>query len=95
MRDIDMIDLADKVANYKAGNITSYLKNWRDYTSDQNILDIARNSDDESKVKMILNESNPGENLDVPDPYYGGDDGFEKVFQLIDAACDEIAKKLT
>ena len=28
---------------------------------------------------------------DVPDPYYGGDQGFESVYQMIDqAACDWI-----
>jgi protein-tyrosine phosphatase len=25
--------------------------------------------------------------LDVPDPYYGGDDGFGRVFDIVDAAC--------
>ena len=25
--------------------------------------------------------------LDVPDPYYGGDDGFERVLDFVDAAC--------
>ena len=25
--------------------------------------------------------------LDVPDPYYGGDDGFEDVLDLVEAAC--------
>ncbi len=25
--------------------------------------------------------------LDVPDPYYGGDDGFVKVYEMLDAAC--------
>ena len=32
---------------------------------------------------------------EVPDPYYGGADGFEKVYQMIDRACEAIAKKLT
>ena len=31
---------------------------------------------------------------EVPDPYYGGDDGFENVYQMIDSACEVIAKKL-
>ncbi|QOI99559.1 MAG: low molecular weight phosphotyrosine protein phosphatase [Phycisphaeraceae bacterium] len=26
--------------------------------------------------------------LEVPDPYYGGDDGFERVYAMIDTACD-------
>ena len=25
--------------------------------------------------------------LDVPDPYYGGPDGFEEVLDLVEAAC--------
>ena len=30
----------------------------------------------------------------IPDPYYGGDDGFEKVLDLIEAASDNILAKL-
>ncbi len=45
------------------------------------------------KVKMILNEVNPGSNKSVPDPYYTTD-GFEEVFQLLDEACEKIALKL-
>jgi protein-tyrosine phosphatase len=32
-------------------------------------------------------ESAGGADLDVPDPYYGGDDGFEQVLDLVEAAC--------
>jgi len=42
------------------------------------------------KIKMILNESNPGKNQSVPDPYYGGEDGFENVYQMLDLACEKI-----
>lgn len=45
---------------------------------------------EEVKVKMILNESHPGKNMSVPDPYYGGKDGFENVYQMLDLACDKI-----
>ncbi|AYM85723.1 low molecular weight protein-tyrosine-phosphatase [Pseudoalteromonas agarivorans] len=30
----------------------------------------------------------------IPDPYYGGDDGFENVLDLIEAASDKILAKL-
>jgi len=30
----------------------------------------------------------------VPDPYYGGEQGFENVFKMIDEACSIIADKL-
>jgi len=53
----------------------------------------ARHAQDMEKVDYILNEVYPHENRFVPDPYYGGQDGFEKVFQLLDRACDEIMKK--
>ncbi|TMM28623.1 low molecular weight phosphotyrosine protein phosphatase [Polaribacter aestuariivivens] len=59
-----------------------------------NIISLARNKKDEQKVKMILNESHPTENLSVPDPYYGGNQGFENVFKMLDEACEIIAKRI-
>ena len=32
---------------------------------------------------------------DVPDPYYGGDAGFERVIEMIEAACPRLFKHLT
>jgi protein-tyrosine phosphatase len=32
--------------------------------------------------------------LDVPDPYYGGPDGFEHVLDLVEAACDGLLSTL-
>lgn len=46
------------------------------------------------KVQLILDEIFPGENVDVPDPYYGGDFGFENVYQMLDEACTSIASRL-
>jgi len=64
-----------------------------DESNYQNILKLARNKDDENKVKMILNEVYPSKNLSVPDPYYGND-GFQLVFDLLNDACTTIAKKI-
>lgn len=65
-----------------------------DESNYQNILALARSDEDASKVKMILNESNPNSNQSVPDPYYGGNDGFENVYQMLDEACEIIANKV-
>lgn len=54
------------------------------------VLSLARSEDDSRKVEMILNMAQPGKNMPVPDPYYGGDEGFDNVFKLLSAACDEI-----
>ena len=47
---------------------------------------------DEARAKVrLLREFDPGSagapDLDVPDPYYGGPDGFEDVLDLVEAAC--------
>jgi len=65
-----------------------------DQSNYDNILSLARTEKDAKKVKMILNESTPGKHLSVPDPYYGGDSGFELVYNLLDDACSVIAKKI-
>ncbi|WP_166383180.1 MULTISPECIES: low molecular weight protein-tyrosine-phosphatase [unclassified Polaribacter] len=61
----------------------------------QNILSLARNNADEQKVRMILNETQPTKNLSVPDPYYGGNEGFENVYKMLDDACNAIASNLS
>jgi len=42
---------------------------------------------------MLEKAGIPGE--EVPDPYYGGTDGFQKVFQMIDAATDGLLPLLS
>ncbi len=48
---------------------------------------------DMSKVKLFLEELNEGSNASVPDPYYGGEDGYHDVFGLIESTCDAIINK--
>lgn len=66
-----------------------------DNSNKRNVLSLARNENDVQKVKMIMNELFPNENVDVPDPYTGGLYGFENVYQMLDKACDIIVKKLS
>ena len=64
-----------------------------DQSNYQNIIRLARTVEDKGKVKMILNEISPEDNS-VPDPYYGGDRGFDNVFKMLDEACSIVASKL-
>ena len=57
------------------------------------IISLARNQKDIDKVDLILNEIYPKEYKSVPDPYYGGDEGFKKIYSLLEEACEIIAKK--
>ena len=65
-----------------------------DSSNYQNVLRLARNDSDREKVDLLLNARWPGKNMAVPDPYYGGADGFEKVFLLVEEACDAIVEKI-
>ncbi len=59
-----------------------------------NIMRVVRSLNDKKKVKLILEELDSKQKKDVPDPYYGGDEGFEKMYELLDKACEEICTKL-
>lgn len=41
---------------------------------------------------LLLSEIHP-EGAEVPDPYYGGDEGFEQVYQMLDRATDKVLEK--
>jgi len=58
------------------------------------ILTLATTKEEAKKVKLILDEINPGGNLSVPDPWFGGEQGFEKVFHLLNKASDIIIEKI-
>lgn len=59
------------------------------------VLSLAKTESHRKKVKMILNIKEVEQAMEVPDPYYGGEKGFEKVFILLDEACEHIAKSLS
>ena len=58
------------------------------------VLSMADSDLERAKVRLILDELYPGENREVPDPYYGGPQGFDKVYKMLDAACDVISTRL-
>ena len=58
------------------------------------VVALSQNVSQKNKVKLILNELFPNENMDVPDPYFGLENGFELVYKMLDETCEIIAKKL-
>jgi protein-tyrosine phosphatase len=54
---------------------------------------ITGNKFDSAKVDLLLNEQYPGKNLDVPDPYYGGEPDFHEVYELLDEVCYQLILK--
>lgn len=68
------------------------------YVMDRNnykdVIQMAKSDSDKQKVRLLLDEIFPGENLDVPDPYHGVQLNFDQVFEMINEACESIAIKL-
>jgi protein-tyrosine phosphatase len=58
-----------------------------DYSNQQNVLHLARNDQDRAKVYLILGDA------EVEDPYYGGKEGFDVVFNKIQEACQQILEQ--
>jgi len=65
-----------------------------DASNFSDLTDLARNDVDKTKIKLLLNELFPDENVDVPDPYTGGMMQFEQVFGILDKATTALAEKL-
>jgi len=49
----------------------------------------------DEKIKLILSYSPDTSLLEVPDPYYGGEKGFEKVLDLLEDACNGLLEDIT
>ena len=54
----------------------------------KNVKQIGITEEEVNVVALLL------ENKEVPDPYYGNNNEFKKMFDLIDNACERINKKL-
>lgn len=65
-----------------------------DNSNYKDVIRLAPDQEAKSKVSLILNDLFPDENVDVPDPYYGMEDGFSNVYGMLDEVCVIIAKKL-
>ena len=65
-----------------------------DESNHENVTKLARDEKDRSKVKMMLNEIYPGENMSVPDPYFGGKQGFEHVYDLLMRSAEKVLNDL-
>ena len=57
-----------------------------DSSNFSNLTAIAPNIASSDKIRLLMNESYPGENRQVPDPYTGGQQGFEQVYQMLNHA---------
>jgi len=57
------------------------------------LISLSSNAQERNKIRLILNEIDPKNHDSVPDPYYD-DNGFKKVYNMLNEACEKIAIKI-
>jgi protein-tyrosine phosphatase len=61
----------------------------------KNVLRLCNAQEHANKVSLIMDKLFPGDSVEVPDPYFGSEDGFEKVFNMLNDACIRILDEIT
>ena len=59
------------------------------------ILHLKNQCDDDAKVVKMTDFAQSMNYTEVPDPYYGGEEGFELVLDILDDACDGFLQYLS
>lgn len=65
-----------------------------DKSNYRDVIALSSTEQERQKVRLILDELELDKGLEVPDPYYGGEQGFIDVYRMLDQATDKIIQKL-
>lgn len=66
-----------------------------DHSNYQNILAACESPQElDGKLKMMCDYCTQHDVQEVPDPYFGGDQGFEFVYNILEDACDNLLKEV-
>ena len=65
-----------------------------DKSNYRDLIRLCSNEKECNKIQLILKNINPENNISVPDPYYGEEDGFEEIYRLLEKACSEIISEI-
>ncbi|MDX8391611.1 MAG: low molecular weight protein-tyrosine-phosphatase [Mariprofundaceae bacterium] len=90
-RGVDMH--AHRAMQVTEGNIGKW--DWLIAMDENNRLDLLDMGADENKLLMMRQFEADNPNAPVPDPYYGGEQGFEEVFDIMLRNADPILDKLS
>jgi len=53
-----------------------------------------QNGKSTENIKLMREFDDNPEDMNVPDPYYGGEEGFENVYQIINRSCQNLVTYL-
>lgn len=89
------VKLHSRASKFTAGDLTEYdLILAMDHENLENINRLDKNGEYSDKVKLLREFDPYPEDGTVPDPYYGGMQGFENVFQIVKRSCESLLDEL-
>ncbi|TXC76163.1 low molecular weight protein-tyrosine-phosphatase [Luteibaculum oceani] len=65
-----------------------------DQSNYQNVVRLANSDEERNKVQLFLDYAPSYSNKEVPDPYYGGDEGFENVYRMLNEASENFLQSI-
>lgn len=68
---------------------------WLIPMDNQNRRDLLEAGTPESKLRLMLDYHPSPPTREVPDPYYGGPDGFDKVYDMLRVSCEAMLESLS
>ncbi|MBC8045410.1 MAG: low molecular weight phosphotyrosine protein phosphatase [Fimbriimonadaceae bacterium] len=86
------------ITHQRARKFSAYMFNEYDviFTMDASnyidVMNLAKNDAEKSKVHMIMNIIEPDKNRSVPDPYFD-DELYTMVYEMLDKVCDAVIEK--
>ena len=78
------INLTSRSRQFKTNDFQDFdLIIAMDRQNKNDLENLAKEPGEKNKIKLMRDFENNKQNPDVPDPYYGGENGFENVFQIV------------
>lgn len=89
------VELKSRARRFEAGDLDEFdLILAMDHENYENILQLDGNGSYSGKVKLMRDfDPTPGDKA-VPDPYYGGMNGFQNVFDVLKRSCVNLLDEL-
>ncbi|TVQ01441.1 MAG: low molecular weight phosphotyrosine protein phosphatase [Balneolaceae bacterium] len=89
------IKLYSKARRFEASDLDEFdLILAMDQENLKNMQRLSKNGRHLDKVKLMRDFDSQPENGEVPDPYYGGMDGFQNVFDVLKRSCENLLDEL-
>lgn len=92
MRDISITGAARQIASSDLSKFDLILA--MDKSNLQHLRQLDKNNRNSKKLKLFCDYVTKSYHREVPDPYYGGEEGFKLVMDLLEDGCEKLLDEL-